>query len=157
MASWINLLDCIYPVGSIYCSISSTSPASIIGGTWSAIAGGACLGAADGTFTANNYGGSQYIAKSSLPKHTHEAPAPTGYEGGYGYMVVKDMESESTARRYFNTASNGTQVMISAYTAASDYDGIQDITAYTDSWYNQDGGGTYYPYQFNVYMWVRTA
>lgn len=33
--AWMNLLSVIYPVGSIYWSYNATSPASIIGGTWS--------------------------------------------------------------------------------------------------------------------------
>ena len=34
MATWVNLLDVIYPVGSVYISFSSTSPSTTIGGTW---------------------------------------------------------------------------------------------------------------------------
>ena len=34
MATWVNLLDVIYPVGSVYISFSSTSPGTTIGGTW---------------------------------------------------------------------------------------------------------------------------
>lgn len=39
MATWINLLDIVYPIGSVYISFSSTSPSTIVGGTWSAITG----------------------------------------------------------------------------------------------------------------------
>lgn len=37
MASWVNLMDIIYPTGSIYLSMNSTSPASTIGGNWEQI------------------------------------------------------------------------------------------------------------------------
>lgn len=33
----LNLLDYVYPIGSIYMSTSSTSPASFLGGTWEQI------------------------------------------------------------------------------------------------------------------------
>lgn len=37
MSNYVNLLDIVYPVGSIYHSMNSISPATIIGGTWTAI------------------------------------------------------------------------------------------------------------------------
>ena len=72
MASWINLLDVIYPVGSCYFSISSISPASIIGGTWSAMTGGMLgLTGSTGVATAGNNGGSRTISVNQMPKHRH--------------------------------------------------------------------------------------
>lgn len=38
------LIDAIYPVGSIYMSVNSTSPATLFGGTWEAIKGKFLLG-----------------------------------------------------------------------------------------------------------------
>jgi hypothetical protein len=35
--AWINLLDVIYPIGSLYFSNKATSPASIVGGSWTKI------------------------------------------------------------------------------------------------------------------------
>lgn len=35
--AWINLLDMIYPIGSLYFSNKATSPASIVGGSWTKI------------------------------------------------------------------------------------------------------------------------
>lgn len=37
MSTFINLTEVTYPVGSIYQSMDSTSPATLFGGTWSAI------------------------------------------------------------------------------------------------------------------------
>lgn len=37
MANWINLLEVIYPVGSIYMSFNATSPSNLIGGSWEQI------------------------------------------------------------------------------------------------------------------------
>lgn len=37
MSNYVNLLDIIYPVGSIYITFSETSPSNIIGGTWQSI------------------------------------------------------------------------------------------------------------------------
>lgn len=37
MANWINLLEVVYPVGSIYMSFKPASPSSLIGGSWEQI------------------------------------------------------------------------------------------------------------------------
>ena len=37
MSNFVNLLDIVYPVGSIYQSMNATSPADFIGGTWTKI------------------------------------------------------------------------------------------------------------------------
>lgn len=47
-SSWTNLLDLIYPVGSIYQSISSSSPASLFGGTWTKYGDNSVLSARGG-------------------------------------------------------------------------------------------------------------
>ena len=37
MSNYVNLMDIVYPVGSVYISFNSISPASSIGGTWTQI------------------------------------------------------------------------------------------------------------------------
>lgn len=39
MAAWINICEVFWPVGSIYMSYSSTSPANLFGGQWMQISG----------------------------------------------------------------------------------------------------------------------
>lgn len=52
-----DLLDLIYPVGSIYLSVGSTTPATLFGGTWEQIKDSFLLSAGD-TYTAGATGGS---------------------------------------------------------------------------------------------------
>lgn len=46
MSNFVNFMDVIYPVGSIYITTNATSPADSIGGTWEQIEN--CLLAASG-------------------------------------------------------------------------------------------------------------
>lgn len=69
MSNFVNLLDIIYPVGSLYFSTSSTSPASSVGGTWTQIKDANI--AATGDKFAKEYIGSYKINKKQIPHHAH--------------------------------------------------------------------------------------
>lgn len=70
MSNYVNLLDIIYPVGSIYHSMDATSPADFIGGTWTKIK--TFLYGAD---TANQTGGeaTHTLTVNEMPTHQHAA------------------------------------------------------------------------------------
>lgn len=70
--AYVNLLQVIYPIGAIYQSTSATSPASIIGGTWSAIQNRFLVGAG-GSYKVNATGGetSHTLTVNEMPSHTH--------------------------------------------------------------------------------------
>lgn len=73
-----DLLSFVYPVGSIYMSINSTSPASFLGGTWELIKGKFLVGIDnnDTTFnTLGNTGGEKThtLTINEMPSHTHNA------------------------------------------------------------------------------------
>lgn len=63
-----SLLDRIYPVGSIYMSISSTNPTTLFGGTWEQIKDTFLLSAGD-TYTAGAIGGeaTHTLIENELP------------------------------------------------------------------------------------------
>lgn len=67
--AYINLGQVIYPVGAIYASANSTSPASLFGGSWTQITNAALRGA-----TWVGYSGSDTHALSTkeMPSHSHE-------------------------------------------------------------------------------------
>lgn len=59
-----------YPVGSIYMSVESTSPASLFGGTWERIKDKFLLSAGD-TYAAGGTGGSSQADHTHTLSHTH--------------------------------------------------------------------------------------
>lgn len=70
--AFVNILEIVYPVGSIYISTAAVSPSELIGGTWTQIQG-ALLGFTGSNDFADsmNYGGSLKISVNQLPSHTH--------------------------------------------------------------------------------------
>lgn len=54
MSSFVNLLDVVYPIGSIYCSMESTTPATLFGGTWTQVTSRFLYGSTVGKTTAGS-------------------------------------------------------------------------------------------------------
>ena len=76
------LLNCVFPVGSIYIAYTNTSPASRFGGNWEQITGRVLRAANDvGT------GGSDThtLTVAQMPEHTHKFRA---YAGGTGNSTL---------------------------------------------------------------------
>lgn len=67
-----DLLTYVYPVGSIYMSVNSTSPASFIGGTWVRLKDRFLLGAGD-TYSNGATGGeaTHTLTIDEMPSHSH--------------------------------------------------------------------------------------
>ena len=75
-----TLFDIVYPVGAIYMSVSSTSPASLFGGTWEQIQDRFLL-AAGSSYAAGNTGGeaAHTLTELEIPRHTHALRANTSW------------------------------------------------------------------------------
>ena len=66
--AFTNLLAAVYPVGSLYLSTSATSPANIIGGTWTQIKGAVLGFTGSNSFSgAASYGGDKKVILKHLP------------------------------------------------------------------------------------------
>ena len=93
---FVNLLQVVYPVGAFYFSNLSTSPSSIIGGTWTQITDATIRGASG----AMGYTGSDShtITIDEMPKHNHDlkgygpvlASGKTGWRVGGGGNETSD-------------------------------------------------------------------
>lgn len=80
-----DLLNTIYPVGSIYMSTNDNSPGNFLGGTWEKIEGRFLLGAGDG-YNAGSTGGeaTHTLSTDEMPSHNHTISAPGSYASGGG-------------------------------------------------------------------------
>lgn len=145
MATWVNLLDIVYPVGSIYQSTKNTSPASIVGGTWSAIQGRFLLGQSS-NYAVNSQDGAATVTLSSsqIPAHDHKMNVNYAFAGWEGtspgaYMTID-------AKSVFDGFGG-------QWTAASStHDGL-DLIANTGGGQSHNNMPPYYV----VYIWRRTA
>lgn len=70
-----EIMLALYPVGSIYMSVNSTSPASLFGGTWERLKDRFLLGAGD-EYDAGIIGGESEhaLTLNEMPLHDHEMP-----------------------------------------------------------------------------------
>ncbi len=81
-----ELVDLIYPVGSIYLSVDSASPASLFGGTWEPVSGQFLLASGDG-YTAGNTGGEEAhtLTSDEMPVHHHSGSTDSDGSHSHSY------------------------------------------------------------------------
>lgn len=124
-------VDLIYPIGSLYLTTSTVSPAVLFGGTWGRISDDAYLKIATGS-TAGNLDGTSSnhkIPLTSIPSHTHRiygynpGSSTTGQFGNQPLQIKNDTKSQWYSN---NPESAG-------------------------------GGQAYYPYYYDVFVWKRIA
>lgn len=82
-STWEQIQLVSFPVGAIYMSYTSTSPASFIGGSWTQIQERFLL-AAGGEYDAGDTGGEtkHTLTVNEMPSHTHNV-----YGSGFDYRV----------------------------------------------------------------------
>lgn len=70
--SWMNLLEILYPVGSLYFSVASESPASVVGGTWTAVEDAFLMGASELHGALESGGEAEHtLTVDEMPAHKH--------------------------------------------------------------------------------------
>lgn len=123
-----NIFDLIYPIGSIYMSVNSTSPSVLFGGTWEKIKDRFLLSAGN-TYTNGNTGGeaTHTLTQNEMPSHTHT-------QDSHSHTTDNHYHYPSTLTDYFVTSeeptANNTRV---SYNASGNrlVDGQQDTSSST--------------------------
>lgn len=148
-----DLLDLIYPVGSIYMSVKSSSPKSLFGGTWEAWGEGRVpvgTSSTDSDFAyAEKTGGEKThtLTNSEMPSHSH-------------YELLSSNSGQNINRKYIsknsNVSSSTTGILLSD--SATTYVSNQRQTSYMMTSSEGDGAAhNNMPPYITCYMWKRTA
>ena len=127
----MNICDLVYPVGSIYMSLNSTSPADLFGGEWEQLHGRFLFASVEPSGVWNPYPagstGGEYtheLTVNEMPAHTHTIPYTT-----------------------YNTATSGTSRRFAAYSGST----VSTGSAGSGAAHNN------MPPYLVVNMWKRTA
>lgn len=94
MANYVNLLDIIYPVGSVYISFNDTSPSSFIGGTWEQLNNVFLYGTSGGIGVTGGEA-THLLSTAEIPRHNHALRIAVIY-GGNAAMCRSVFATNST-------------------------------------------------------------
>ena len=160
-----NLIDIVYPIGSIYMSMNDVSPATFLGGTWERIQDRFLLSANENTYSGVTGGEATHtLTQAETPAHTHTR----------GTMEIigsiKVVGSGSNARWNVNIQSTGafyeqhianiqqyaqTVENTNDNTASAGFQASRSWTGATSSVGGNQPHNNMPPY-LTVYMWKRT-
>lgn len=156
-----NLINLIYPVGSIYMSVNNVSPQTFLGGTWEQIQDRFLLSAGS-SYSAGSTGGeaSHTLSVEETPAHTHTR----GTMEITGYIEVGDHSfkvglGNGSGALYTDSAVVGATVAgSSGSTWASDlqFQASRSWTGETSSVGLGEAHNNMPPY-LTVYMWKRIS
>lgn len=139
----LGILDIVYPIGSIYVSTNSTSPAALFGGTWTQIKDRFLLGAGD-SYTNGSTGGkaTHTLTINEMPNHDHTVRTTrTESYPAYWHSTHTGSTDSSKGWAYLSTAGSANSGVGSLY--------VEKV-----------GGGAAHdnmPPYLAVYIWQRTA
>ncbi|KAI5492751.1 organellar and viral DNA polymerase type B [Trichomonas vaginalis G3] len=145
-----EILQTLYPIGSIYTSMNSTNPASVLGfGTWQQIVDKFLYCANSSKQT----GGSKKIKEANLPPHTHTGTTNT--TGSHSHSITK--------RGYTNLAAGSDRQGMHRYDISSDpvdsstgiFCGTTGNHAHTFTTNPTGSGADYMPPFVTVFAWYR--
>lgn len=161
-------MDQIYPVGSIYMSVNSTSPATLFGGSWARIYDTFLL-AAGTSYSAGSNGGAATVTLTErhMPSHTHDR----GSFNITGSLQIRpytgngvNVSTYGSGANAFSTTGNGGDSWARSLMGESNAKGTDVITFdASDSWTGESGtagSGIAHdnmPPYLAVYVWKRTA
>lgn len=161
--------DQVYPVGSIYMSVSSIDPSTLFGGTWEQVKGRFLLGCGnngDGNdYLVNNVGGeaSHQLSINEVPSHAHYVNLVTGANGAHNHNLRRDMVGNEFGIGGGNSVGNSlngtwsnTSIWPNSIGASSA--GIHNHTVSGNT--NANGGSQFHnnmPPYLCVYIWKRVS
>ena len=150
-----DLIDVIYPVGSIYMSVNSVNPSTLFGGTWEQIKDTFLLATGD-TYANGSTGGeaTHTLTENEMPSHTHIQDSHNHTQNPHSHTI-------GSLKRYV-VNGNAAAAVGDGYGNSNNYKtGNTTATNKEATATNQNTGGgqahNNMPPYLTVYMWKRTA
>lgn len=85
MSNFVNLLDVIYPIGSVYITFNSTSPAASVGGTWELL-NNVFLYGTSGAIGVKGGESAHLLTEDEMPMHHHALKIAVTWGGDAGML-----------------------------------------------------------------------
>ncbi len=149
-----SIANVIYPVGSIYMSVNSTSPATLFGGTWSQIQDTFLL-AAGSSYTAGSTGGeaNHQLIEAELPSLTGNFTLASNLGTNDTGVSTK---WENATGKFSRVSRSGRNIL--KYNSGT-YSVSTNQTLYDQVGWSIGSGNTHnnMPPYMAVYVWQRTA
>ena len=147
-----SLVNAIYPVGAVYISASSTSPATLFGGTWEQIKGRFLLSTGKPDDNSNTAYGTNLTYNGSTKYN--ETAGSTGGESLHTLTIAQMPSHSHTLESWVTKNPTGGRDAFLVY-------GMNSGTPQSVKYYQspEGGGGAHnnMPPYLVVYMWKRTA
>lgn len=140
--AYVNLGQVVYPIGAIYASGSSTSPASLFGGSWTQITNAALRGATSVGYTGSD---SHTLSTNEMPSHRHISDSFATADYWLGYNSYGD--TTTAAGVAYSNISNQYSIKVSSKITTSKFSEFR-------------GGGaahTNVQRSYNCYIWQRKS
>lgn len=173
MSNFVNLLDIVYPIGSMYFSVTDVSPANSVGGTWEQIKDAVLAASGDSYAGAvDKYDGEKYILYRQMPFHSHEASIANvnavtfSYyknaisQNGYAWSnhLFGNSDTSNLSNQLLNDIlSKGNGMNSMNYQLSDKFYKLTDHSLMKSTSLPAGGGQNYIPYHYSINVWKRTA
>ena len=145
-----DVINIMYPVGSIYMSVNSVDPSTLFGGTWERIQDRFLLCAGD-SYGAGSTGGT---ADATLVSHTH-TPVVDGSSSTYGLSVYE--HASDVQRMKVTAGSSGNRYTYGGKVGATNANNSGLAWSSGLNTVGESNTGKNMPPYLAVYVWKRTA
>lgn len=145
-----DVINIMYPVGSIYMSVNSVNPSTLFGGTWERIQDRFLL-CAGNSYSAGSTGGT---ADATLVSHTHR-PVVEGSSATYGFPVYR--HESAVGRMKVTAGSSGNRYAYGGKAGAISADDSGLAWSAGLNTVGESETGKNMPPYLAVYVWKRTA